>query len=132
MSPDRIHGILAQTLMALLVVKEQIGSSRAIRFSSLRTRLLFNMCITIPSFQENVGGWGQPAQSDIINSHIMAYSSAGVSSIPSLTSASTSDSPCMENHRAPSSDLYSPCSSGKYITPESSCLSESITGVQQL
>ena len=55
-----------------------------------------------------------------------------VSTIPSPTSASISDSPCTENLGASSSDVYSPWSSGEYISPESSCLSESITGTQQL
>ena len=99
---------------------------------SLRTRSLFNTCITIPAFQENVGGCGQPGQSTIVTSSIMVYSSARGSLIPSPTSTSVSDSPCMENLGAPSSSVYSPCSSGEYISPESLHLSESITGAQQL
>ena len=71
-------------------------------------------------------------RSAIITSSIMAYSSAGVSSFPSPTPVSASDSPCMDNCGALSSDVYSPWSSGEYISPESSCLSESITGAQQL
>ena len=87
--------------------------------NSLRTGSLFNTCITIPAFQENAGGRGQPGWLAIITSSIMAYSSAGASLIPSLTSASASDSPCMENLGVPSSGMYSPCSSGEYISPES-------------
>ena len=36
MSPDRICGILAQTLMALLVIEEQIGSSQAVHLHVLQ------------------------------------------------------------------------------------------------
>ena len=90
------------------------------------------MCITIPTFQENMGGRGQPGWSDIVTSNIMAYSSAGVSLVPSSMSMSASDSPCMENHGASSNDVYSPWSSGEYISPKSSRLSGSITGAQQL
>ena len=100
--------------------------------SSLRTGSLFNTCTTIPEFQENVGRRGRPGWSAIITSSIMVYSSTGVSSIPYPTSASASDSPCTENCGVPSSDVYSPWSSGEYISPESLCLSESITGAQQL
>ena len=135
MSPDSMRSILPQTPTALLVVKVQVSSARAVHlhmFQLLRTGLLFSMCMTIPAFQENVGGWGQPGQSAIITSRIMAYSSAGVSSIPSPTSASTSDSPCMENCGALSNDVYSPWSSGEYISLESLHLSESISGAQQL
>ena len=127
--------ILPQTLMALLLIKEQVSSTQAIHlhmFQLLRTRSLFSTCITIPAFQENVGGWGRPGWSTIITSSIMAYSSAGVSLVPSPTSASASDSPCMENHGVSSNDVYSPWSSGEYISPESSHLLESITGAQQL
>ena len=121
--------------MALLVIKEQVSNTWAIYLhvlSSLRTGLLFSTCIIIHAFQENVGGQGQPGQSAIVTSNIMAYSSAGVSLVPFLMSTSASDSPCTENHGASSNDVYSPWSSGEYISPKSSCLSGSITGAQQL
>ena len=134
MGLDCIHSILAKTPTALLVIENQIGSPRAIHLqcsNSLRTGLL-NMCITIPVFQENAGGCGRPGRSSIVTSSIMVYSSTGGSLIPSLASTTASDSPCMENLRAPSSGMYFPCSSGEYISPESLHLSESITGAQQL
>ena len=130
-----MRGILPQTPMALLIIKEQISSARAIHlhmFQLPKNRSPFSMCMTIHAFQENAGGWGQPGWSAIVTSSIMVYSSAGVSSIPSPASVSTSDSPCMENHGVSSSDVYSPWSSGEYISPKSSCLSESISGAQQL
>ena len=68
----------------------------------------------------------------IITSSIMAYSSAGVSPVPSSTSTSTLDSPCTEKRGASSNDVDSPWLSGEYISPESLHLLGSITGVQQL
>ena len=133
--PDHMCGILAQAPMALLVVKEQIGSTQAIHlhvFQLPKHWVTLQYVHDLSAFQENVGGQGRPGRSAIITSSIMAYSSAGVSSFPSPTPASTSDSPCTENLGASSSNVYSPWSSGEYISPESSCLSESITGTQQL
>ena len=132
MSPDRIRGILAQTLMALPVIEEQIGSPWTIHLHVFQlpknwvTLQYVHYHSTIP------GGWGRPGCSAIITSSIMMYSSAGASLIPSLTSANASDSPCMENLGVPSSSMYSPCPSGEYISPEYLHLSESITGAQQL
>ena len=123
MSPDCICSILTQTMVALLIIEEQIGSPQAATYTcsnSLRAGSFFNTCITIPTWQ--AGGHGQPGQSAIVTSNIMAYSSAGGSVIPSPTSASASDNPCMENLGAPFSGVYSPCSSGEYISPESLCL----------
>ena len=51
---------------------------------------------------------------------------------PFPTSANASDSPCKEKHGALSNGMYSPWSSGEYISPESLCLLESISGAQQL
>ena len=56
----------------------------------------------------------------------------GIFLCSSPMSASASGNPCTENLRVPSRGRYSPCSSGEYISPESSHLSESITGAQQL
>ena len=89
-----MRGILAQALMALLVIKEQIGSARAIHlhvFQFPKDRVALQYMHDHPCIP---GGWGRPGQSVIITSSIMAYSSAGVSSIPSPTSASALDSSC--------------------------------------
>ena len=120
MSPDRISSILTQTTAALLITEEQIGSpgpSPCTCSNSLRTRSIFNTCITIPAFKENVGGCGQPWRLAIITSNIMAYFSTGGSMIPSPTSASALENPCMEILGVLSSSMYSPCSSGEYISP---------------
>ena len=128
MSPDHMRGILAQTPTALLVIKEQVDSPWTVYLHMLQlpkdrvTLQYMHYHSRIP------GGRGWPGRSAIVTSSIMAYSSAGVLLIPSPTSASASDSSCTENCRVPSSGAYSPCSSGEYT----SCLSESITGTQQL
>ena len=86
MSPDRTCSILAQTMVALLIIEEQIGSpglSTCTCSNSLRTGSFFNTCITIPTFQENAGGPGRPGLLAIVTSNIMAYSSTGGSLIPS-------------------------------------------------
>ena len=135
MGPDCMCGILAQALMALLVIKEQIGSARAIHlhmFQLPKDRVTLQYVHDHPCIPGECRRMGLLGRSAIITSSIMAYSPAGVSSFPSPTSASASDSPYMENHGASSSDMYSPWSSGEYISPESSHLSESITGAQQL
>ena len=135
MSLNCICGILTQATAALPIIKEQISSPWAIHLHMLqlpRIGLLFNTCITIPAFQEKAGSHGHPGQSAFITSNIIVNSSAGGSVIPSPTSASVLDNPCTENLGASFSSVYSPCSSGEYISPESSRLSESITGAQQL
>ena len=112
--------------MALLVIEEQIGSPRAVHLHVLQ---LPKDRVTLQNvhYHSHI-----PGRSAIFTSSIMVYSSAGVLLIPSPTSASALDSPYMENLGAPSSSVYSPCPSGEYISPESSSLSESITGAQQL
>ena len=136
MGPDSICGILPQTLMALLVIKEQVSNTRAIY---LRMLQLHKNWITLQYVHNHphiprkcVGGQGQPGWSAIVTSNIMTYSSAGVSPVLSLMSASASDSPCRENCGASSNDVYSPWLSGEYISPKSSHVSGSITGIQQL
>ena len=132
MSLDRICSILTQTTVALLIIEEQIGSPRAIHLHMLQLPkdqvilqyVHYHSCIP--------GGCGQPGRSAIVTSNIIVYSSTGGAVIPSLTSTSASDNPCMENLGVPSSSMYSPCSSGEYISPESSHLSESTTGAKQL
>ena len=129
---DSIRGLLLQTPMALLVIEEQVSSTRAIYLHMFQLPKLLSTCTTIPAFQENAGGRGRPGQSAIITSNIRAYSSMEVFPVSALTSANVSDSPCRENHRVSSKDMYSPWSSGEYISPESLHLSGSITVVQQL
>ena len=97
MSPDRICGILAQTLTALLVVKEQIGSPQAIHLHMFQlpkewvTLQYVHYHPHIPGERRRMGP--TRAVSHHHTSSIMVYSSAGVSSIPSPTSTSASDSP---------------------------------------
>ena len=83
MGPDGMCGILPQTMMALLIVEEQVNSAQTVHLHILqlpqhRVTLQY---VTIPAFQENAGGRGQPGWSAIVTSNIMAYSSAGVSSV---------------------------------------------------
>ena len=135
MGLDRMCSILAQAPMALLVVKEQIGSAQAIYlhvFQLPKNRVALQYVHDHPRIPGECGRMGPTRQSAIVTSSIMAYSSAGVSSFPSPTPASTLNSPCTENCGASFSNMYSPWSSGEYISPESSCLLESITGTQQL
>ena len=132
MSLDCTCSILTQTLTALLVIEEQIGSPQAIHLHMLQLPK-DQVALQYVHYHSRIPGeCGQPGRSAIVTSSIMVYSSAGGSLIPSLTSASASDSPCTENLRAPSSGVYSPRSSGEYISPEYSHLSESIIGAQQL
>ena len=126
MSLNHIPSILTQAMVALPIIKEQVSSPWAIHLHMLQ---LPEDWVTLQYVHNHSRC---PERSAIITSNIIAYSSAGGSVIPSLTSASVLDNPCMENLRAPFSSMYSPCSSGEYISPESSCLSESITGAQQL
>ena len=115
--------------------KKQIGSAWAIHlhvFQLPKDWVTLQYVHDHPCIPGERGRTGRPGWSAIITSSIMAYSFAGVSSFPSPTPASALDSPCTENHMALSSDVYSPWSSGEYISPESLHLSESITGTQQL
>ena len=135
MGLDSMLGILPQTPMALLVVKEEVSSTQAIHFHMFqlpKNQITLQYMHNHPCVPRKCGGIGRPGWSTIITSSIMAYSSAGVSPVPSPTSASALDNLCMENHGVSSNDVYSPWSSGEYISPESSCLSKSITGTQQL
>ena len=111
MSPDSMHGVLPQTLTALLVIKEQVSSAWAIHlhmFQVPKNRVALQFMHDHPHVRRKHRGRGQPGWSAIVTSSIMAYSSAGVSSVPSPTSASASDSPCTENRGASSNDMYSP------------------------
>ena len=130
-----MHGILPQTPMALFVIKEQVSNTWAIylhMFQLPENWITLQYVHNHPCIPGKCGGQGRPGWSTIITSSTMVYSSAWVSPIPSSTSTITSDSPCMENHGASSNDMYSPWSSGEYISPKSSHLSRSITGTQQL
>ena len=86
MSLDCICGVLAQTLMALLVVKEQIGSALAVHlhvFQLPQEQVTLQSVHNHPRIPGECGGQGQPGWSAIVTSSIMAYSSAGVLIIPS-------------------------------------------------
>ena len=135
MGPDSMGSILPQTMMALLGIKEQVSHTEAIylhMFQLPENWIALQYLHNHPHIPGKCGGWGRLGRSAIVTSSIMAYSSTGVSPIPSSMSTSTLDSPCMENHRVLSNDVYSPWSSGEYISPESLRLSVSITGTQQL
>ena len=135
MGPDGMRSILSQALTALLVIKEQIGSARAIHlhvFQLPKDRVTLGYVHDYPHVPGECGRTGanqgcQPS-SPLASWHILLGSHL---SLPQHLLI-TSDSPCTENHRASSGDVYSPWSSGEYISPESSHLSESITGAQQL
>ena len=120
MGLDSMHSILPQTPMALLVIKEQVSNTRAIYlhvFQLPQDRVILQYVHNHPRIPGKCGERGQPGQSTIITSSIMAYSSFRVSPILSSTSTSTSDNPRMENCGALSNDMYSPWSSGEYISP---------------
>ena len=96
MSPDHICGILAQTLTALFVIEEQIGSSEAIHlhvFQLPKDWVTLHYMHNHSHIPGECGRMGRPGQSAIVTSSIMAYFSAGVSLTPSPTSASALDSP---------------------------------------
>ena len=121
--------------MTLPIIKEQISSPWAIHLHMLQLPKDWAALQYVhhhSHIPEESGQMRPPRK--ICHCHLqhLVYCSAGGSVIPSLTSASASDNPCMENLGAPFSSMYSPCSSGEYISPESSYLSESITGTQQL
>ena len=116
MSLDCIHSILTQTMVALLIIEEQIGSPQAIHLHVLQLPKDWVILQYVHYHSCIPGGHGRPGQSAIVTSNIMAYSSTGGSVIPCPTSASVSDNPCMENLGVPSSSVYSPCSSGEYIS----------------
>ena len=133
MSPNCMCRILTQATAALPIIKEQISSPLAVHLHMFRLPkdwvalqyMHYHSCIP--------GESGQMKLSRTICHHHLQHHSIFLcwgSVTPSPTSASVSDNPCMENLGAPSSGAYSPFSSGEYISPESSHLSESITGAQ--
>ena len=135
MDLDSIHGILLQTPTALLVIEEQVSSTGAIylhMLQLLKNRVTLEYMHDHPCISRECRRAGSTRVVSHHHSNIRAYSSTEVFPVPSPTSANVSDSPCRENHGVSSNGVYSPWSSGEYISPESSCLSGSITVIQQL
>ena len=135
MSLDCIRCILAQTLTTLLVIKEQIGSPRAIHLHVFQLPKDWVTLQYVHYHPHIPGEYRRMGPTRAVSYHHLQHHGIllcwGLVN-PFSNTASASDSLCMENHGAPSSEMYSPCPSREYISPESSCLSESITGAQQL
>ena len=124
--------ILPQTPTALLVVEEQVGSTRAIylhMFQLPKNRIALEHMHDHPCVPREHGRVGLTRA--IGHCHFQ-HQAAKVSPVPSPTSANALDSQSKEKCRASSNGMYSPWLSGEYISPESLCLLGSITGVQQL
>ena len=126
MSPDCKCGILTQTLMALLVIKEQIGSPWAVHLHVLQLPKDWVTLQYVHYHSHIPGECGRMRLTRAISHRHLQHHGIFLHRRlidPFPTSISASDSPCMENLEAPSSGMYSPCSSGEYISPESSRLS---------
>ena len=135
MSPDCIHSILTQTMAALLIIEEHMGSPWAIHLHVLQLPK-DRVILQYMHYQSYIPGecgrtWPTRAIGHRHLQHHGIFLYWGLSD-PFPNISQCIGHPCMENLWAPSGGVYSPCSSGKYISPESSCLSESITGAQQL
>ena len=137
MGPDSMCGILPQTPMALLVIKEQVSNTQAIylhMFQLPQNRVALQYVHNHPCIPRKHGRTGSTRA--ISHHHLQHH---GVFFCWGLTGPFPNDivykcigQPCMENHGASSNDVYSPWLSGEYISPESLHLSGSITGTQQL
>ena len=128
---DSICGILLQTQTALLVIEKQVGSTRAIylhMFQLPKNRIALDYVHDHPCVPRECRRVGSTR---VISHHHFQHQGVFFL-VPSPMSANASDSPCKEKCGASSNGVYSPWSSGEYISPESLCLSGSITGIQQL
>ena len=135
MGSDSICGLLLQTPTALLIIEDQVSSTRAIYLHMLqlpKNRVTLEYVHDHPHIPRECGRTGSTGRSAIVTSNIRVYSSVEVFPVSSPMSTNASDSPCRENRRVPSNGVYSPWSSGEYISPESSHLLGSITVIQQL
>ena len=135
MGSDSICSLLLQTRMALLVIEEQVSSTRAIYLHMLQ---LPKNQVTLEYMHNHScipREHGRVRSTRAISHHHFQHQGIffhGGLPVSSPMSADASDSPCRENHGVSSKDMYSPWSSGEYISPESSHLLGSITGIQQL
>ena len=134
MGPDSLCGILPQTPMALLVIKEQVSSTWAIylhMFQLPQNRVPLQYVHNHPCISEKHGGMGPTRV--VCHRHLQHH---GIlfrwGLCPFLNIYKHIGQPCTENCGASSNEVYSPWLSGEYISPESSRLSGSITGAQQL
>ena len=135
MGPDSMRSILPQTPMALLVIKEQVSKTQAIylhMFQLPKNWIALQYVHNHPRIPRECGGTG-PNRA-VCHCHLQHH---GVFFCWGLTCPFPNIYKCIGqplhgNCRALSNDVYSPWWSGEYISPESSCLSGSITGAQQL
>ena len=135
MDLDGISSILLQTLMALLVIEEQVSSTRAIYLHMLqlpKNQIDLKYVHDHPHVPREQGWAGSTRVVSHCHFQQQVDSCAEVFPVPSPTSANALDIPCRKNCGVSSNNVYSPCSSGEYISPESSHLLGSITGIQQL
>ena len=131
MGSDSIHGLLLQTPMALLVIEEQVSSTRAIYLHMLQLPKNWIALEYVHDHPLIPGECGRVGSTRAISHHHFQHQGIFFS-VSSPMSANALDSPCRENHGVPPKDMYSPWLSGEYISPESSCLLGSISGIQQL
>ena len=135
MSLDHIRCILAQTLMALLVIKEQIGSPQAIHLHMLQLPKDW-VTLQYMHYHSHVPGeHGRTRLTRAVSHRYLQHHGVFlhwglIDPFPDICQCI--GQPLHGKSRVPSSGIYSPCLSGEYISPESPHLSESITGAQQL
>ena len=108
---DSIHGPLLQTLMGLLVIEEQVCSTRAIHLHMLqlpKNQVTLEYVYDHPSIPRECGRVGSTRA--ISHHHFQHQGIFFRGGLPSLfpMSANASDSPCSENRRVSSKDVYSP------------------------
>ena len=121
--------------MALLVIEEQISSPQAIHLHVLQlpkdwvTLQYMHYHSHIPGECGRMGPTRAISHCHLQHHGIFLHWDL-IDPFPNICQCIRQ--PCIENLWVPSSGVYSPCSSGEYISPESLHLSESITGAQQL
>ena len=125
-------GLMREPMLALSVTEERVGHSKPIYLHMFKcsqhgiTLEHMHQHTSIP--RECGEGCGYPGRSAITTSDCMSNSLGRNCTLVTVGSmaVSVSISPWTEKCTMLSSDTYSPCSSGKYICPDSSPLSGSI------
>ena len=135
MGSDSIRSILLQTPTALLVVEEQVSNTRAIHlhmFQLSKNWIALEYVHDHPCIPRECGRVGLTRV--ISHRHLQHQGVFFCRGLPHPFPdvCQCIRQPLRENHGASSNGMYSPWSSGEYISPKSLRLSGSITVVQQL
>ena len=135
MGLDSTRGILLQTPTALLVIKEQVRNTQAIYLHMLQLPKNWIALQYMHNHPCIPGKCGRMASTRAVSHHHLQHH--GIFFHWGLTGPFPDICKCIRQPLqgkswASSNDMYSPWSSGEYISPESLHLSGSITGTQQL